>query len=85
MNRFHRYVSYVIGTFLVFPLRVIHILPEEEDETKKRSAKQQPSGLKMSTGYGLTRTQQGVKRNRGKAQKDVRVKHQMLAKLKRNK
>ena len=71
-----RFVSYVVGTFLVFPLRVIHILPplEKVKEPKVHAPKSVTPA--MSPSSGQPRSQQGVKRHRGKAQKDARVRYQ---------
>jgi len=79
-----RYVSYIVGTLFVFPLRVIHILPlEEKDEKKKGAEGIKPNQLPGSVPV-LMRTQQGVKRTSGQAQKNVRVKHKQLKKLRQN-
>ena len=76
MKDVRRYVSYVVGTFLVFPLRVIHILPSEEKVKEPKVPAPKSLEQTPNFGMGVMRTQQGVKRNRGKAQKDVRVRHQ---------
>jgi len=83
MNKVQRYVSYVVGTFLVFPLRVIHVLPEEDapkqEQPQHKQAGCQYQGKKTRT----KRSQQGVKRNSGQAQKSVRLKHKIIAALKK--
>jgi len=65
----------VIGTFLVFPLRIIHVIPGEEKTKKEKKKEEEKRGLPQ-TSCGQMRTQQGVKRNRAQAQKSIRVKHQ---------
>lgn len=76
MPKIQRYVSYIVGTFLTIPLRVIHILPPEEKEKKPEERTFNPSELLTNSGQTKVRTQQGVKRTCGKAQKDARMKRQ---------
>ena len=84
MSNVQKYVSYVVGTLLVFPLRVIHILPfEEKIERKKVSEKPQANKMPSSAPASM-RTQQGVKRTSGQAQKNVRVKHKQLKRIRQN-
>lgn len=75
MQNLQRYVSYVVGTFLVFPLRIVHILPPEEKVEKKKVSDAKPTPRAANVVHSATRTQQGVKRTSGQAQKNVRVKH----------
>lgn len=84
---FH-YVSYVVGTFLVFPLQVLHIIPVTPKEEKKfeRTDKQPSEQLQIrQTVQGKKYTEKGVKRNRSWAQKDVRTKFRLLKMLKKRK
>jgi len=76
MQDARRFVSYIVGTFLVFPLRVIHILPPEEKVKEPKVHAPKSIDQTSNFGMGVMRTQQGVKRHRGKAQKDARERHQ---------
>ncbi|MBR5154508.1 MAG: hypothetical protein IKW58_02155 [Alphaproteobacteria bacterium] len=71
------YVSYVVGTFLSFPIRVYHFfVPESdanEDEKKKSSQKQEsPKHCDCSSSKSKSFDQ---KRNCGHSQKSTRVEH----------
>ena len=84
MNNVQRYVSYIVGTFLVFPLRVVHILPPEEKPERKKVSEAPKASQIPSSVSAQMRTQQGVKRTSGQAQKNVRVKHKQLRKQQQN-
>lgn len=84
--KLNHYVKYVIGTFLAFPIVVIHVLPCVESSPKKKHPKRrQPQQNYMPSGKEQPSppvTQQGVKRTCGNAQKSVRVKHSSIPALK---
>lgn len=84
MNSVQRYVSYIVGTFLTFPLRIVHILPTEEENGRKKVSEKPKANHLPSSVPASMRTQQGVKRTSGQAQKNVRVKHKQLRKLHQN-
>ena len=84
MSNVQRYVSYIVGTFLTFPLRIVHILPPEEKIERKKVSEKPKANQMPSSVPALIRTQQGVKRTSGQAQKNVRVKHKQLKKLRQN-
>lgn len=71
-----RYVVYVIGTFLCFPIHCIHTVIEEEVKPAfKRKFKHQPQ-VKFSNGKTQKlASQKGVKRACGQSQKSIRFNH----------
>lgn len=69
-----RIVSYVVGVFLCFPLRVLHILPPLEEEPKSKPDVKPAESLVEKSIKSASLIQRGVKRTCGNSQKSVRVK-----------
>ena len=67
-----KYVSYVVGTFLSFPIRVYHLLPETDVAENKEEQKSQ---LPHQTPNQKDTSQASNKRTCGHSQKSVRVEH----------
>ena len=74
----YRYVSYVIGMILSFPIRVLHAVPFDDNikHTGKMPISSSPksSYSNMNKNNNYTR-QQGVKRNCGQSQQNIRLAH----------
>lgn len=74
----YRYVSYVIGMILSFPIRVLHVIPcnNQSNDTGQmpihNSHNYSLSNKNQSNNYT---SQQGVKRNCGQSQQSVRLAH----------
>lgn len=79
---FHRYVSYVVGTFLCFPIRCFHLLPVTKNEDQKQEFFDSSSSPKTQQGRCLV-SQKGVKRSCGQSQRSARLKHNDVPVLKR--
>ena len=74
----YRYVFYVIGMILSFPIRVLHIIPF--DDSIKHAGKKPISSSPKSSYSNMNKnknytSQQGVKRNCGQSQQNIRLAH----------
>ena len=82
MDRLQHYVSYIVGTFLCFPIRCFHALPIATKEEKKQEFGGPVSSVRDLQG-GIKQTQQNVKRSCGQSQRSARLKHNNVPALKR--